>query len=741
MPDTRAAAAAANQSMRAEVQAGLDRDQKELSPKFFYDERGSRLFEQITGLVEYYPTRTERHLLRTLIPKWIPEFRTAGLLELGAGSAEKSRVILDAMRDAGTLSMYVPVDVSAEFLAETARRLRAEYPALRVTPLVADITARLDVPAHLHRPALFAFLGSTIGNFEDGPAVDLLQRVARQLQPGDRFLLGADLVKDLAPLEAAYNDRSGVTAEFNLNMLRVLNRELGSNFDPSGFTHRAFFNARASRIEMHLVSLRSQQVNLPGVGTYLFQPGETIRTEISRKFTRESLSDLLAAAGMRIERWETDERGWYAMAVAVLAAPGPSRRPWVSGLASSVAPLREDLRRHAFRLEDAPAESPGLIGAEVEFLALRAEDGRPCPVEARSGVSSMAFLRAYGAGLGWTEERSPKGAPRFRLGDAGALAFEPGGQWEISTDPSRSVSDLVSRLQAVVTPLRRAAEDAGIRLLACGIDPVNPVEHAPLMLQVERYVRMAEYFAAIGRPAGARMMRQTAALHVNLDFGTRNMVRWRVLNAAAPYLTAMFANSSRYAGAETGSASTRAQVWRALDPARTGILSAGPVSEDEYLDFALGAPAILLDTRDGRHRPFGEIWAAGQASMEAWHEHLTTLFPDIRPRGYLEVRCIDALPPEWYAVPLTVLAGMLYDPESLAEASDLLGSPDPTLLSRAGAAGMADPELGPRARALFELGLAGARRLGRDVVAARELETAAAYYQRYTAALRSPAGD
>ena len=257
------------------------------------------------------------------------------------------------------------------------------------------------------------------------------------------------------------------------------------------------------------------------------------------------------------------------------------------------------------------------------------------------------------------------------------------------------------------------------------------------MLQADRYVKMDRYFATVG-PAGARMMRQTAAFHLNFDFGAENMLRWRVLNAAAPCLTAIFANSTRYAGGETGFQSTRASVWRALDPARTGTLPAGPVAEDDYLDFALGAPAMLLDPIDGRYVPFQEYWGSAGITLEDWHEHLSTLFPDIRPRGYLEVRCLDAIPAQWYAAPIVLLAGLLYDRRSLLVANDLLGSPQPDLLDRAASAGLADPDLRSTARDLFEIGLGGARALGASYVAEKDREIAEDFFRRFTARGRSP---
>jgi L-histidine Nalpha-methyltransferase len=304
-----------NPRMLAEVAAGLAAPQKELSPKYFYDHRGSELFEEITRLPEYYPTRTERALLESWMPTLISELGTRTLVELGAGSAEKSRIILSAMRAAGTTGLYVPIDVSASFLDQTAGRLRREYPGLRVEPTVADISEEFDFPRAVPHPALYAFLGGTIGNFYPPAAIRLLQRVRSAMDPADRFLMGVDLRKDVRLIEAAYNDSRGVTAEFNRNMLLVLNDELGATFDPAAFEHLAFYEPVTHRIEMHLVSKVEHEVRVPGIGLVGFREGESIRTEISCKHDRRSVGELFAAAGLRVEIWRPDPAALFALVV------------------------------------------------------------------------------------------------------------------------------------------------------------------------------------------------------------------------------------------------------------------------------------------------------------------------------------------------------------------------------------------------------------------------------------------
>jgi L-histidine Nalpha-methyltransferase len=318
MTDLAERPAMADPDVLQEVAEGLSLPQKELPPKFFYDEHGSRLFEEITRLPEYYLTRTERALLERWMPDWIGALAPRALVELGAGSAEKTRIVLDAIAARVDSAVYLPVDVSAEFLRQTAARIGAVYPSIKVIPLVADITDNFYLPEEVPHPTLHAFLGSTIGNFAPEPAVDLLREVRGRMKETDRFLMGVDLRKDPARIEAAYNDAAGVTAEFNRNMLRALNAMTGADFDADAWEHRAFYDTEAHWIEMHLVSPRDHSVSIPGAGVFHFAAGETILTEISAKHDRESVEEMFAWAGLEIERWMTDDDGLYAL---TLAAP------------------------------------------------------------------------------------------------------------------------------------------------------------------------------------------------------------------------------------------------------------------------------------------------------------------------------------------------------------------------------------------------------------------------------------
>jgi len=303
--------------MLEDVLEGLSRPQKELSPKYFYDARGSELFEEITTLDEYYPTRTEREILQRWMPAWVADLRPRGLVELGAGSASKSRIILDAMEACEPGGLYVPVDVSGDFLQETAARLLAEYEHLRVVPAVADMDGPLRLPVRLPDPTWLALLGSTIGNFPEESAVRLLRRIAVRMRPGDRFLMGADLApgptKSVARLELAYDDPGGATAAFNLNVLRVLDRELGADFDLEAFRHRAFWAESERRVEMHLVATRAQTVTFEGGAEVTFEAGESIRTEISCKYDRPSVEALFREADLVVDRWKEDPRGFFAL--------------------------------------------------------------------------------------------------------------------------------------------------------------------------------------------------------------------------------------------------------------------------------------------------------------------------------------------------------------------------------------------------------------------------------------------
>ena len=311
----------ASGTMAEDVLAGLTAERKQLPPKYFYDDAGSRLFEQITELPEYYPSRAERELLEETADELMAELRPAEIVELGAGSSAKTRRLLSAPSARAHLRRFVPLDVSREIVESSAIDLLRDFPYLSIHGVIGDFERHLDhVPQAIGR-RLVLFLGGTIGNLHPAERTTFLTGVRGLLGPDDRALIGLDLVKDIATMEAAYNDSAGVTAEFNRNMLRFINRELGANFDPEAFAHRAFFNADHSRIEMHLAPSVPQEISAPDISlSVTISPGETIWTESSYKFTPESVVGMLAEAGLRLERWYANDRPDRRFALA-LAAP------------------------------------------------------------------------------------------------------------------------------------------------------------------------------------------------------------------------------------------------------------------------------------------------------------------------------------------------------------------------------------------------------------------------------------
>jgi L-histidine Nalpha-methyltransferase len=303
--------------MAADVRAGLTRPFKELSPRYFYDQRGSQLFEDITRLPEYYPTRCEREILQGRSAEICEAAgNPATLIELGSGSAEKTQVLLQAMICAGCLDTYCPVDISEEITRQTAERIAGEYEDVSVHGLVCDFELDLErIP--VAAPRVIALLGGTIGNFEPQQRAAFLRRVSHLLGPEDHFLLGTDLVKDRETLEAAYNDSQGVTADFNKNVLEVLNRELGADFDLGRFEHVARWDPENLWVDIRLRSLANQVVNVGALEMLVpFAAGEEMRTEISTKFARQGLEGIYAEAGLELTDWWTDDDGLYALSLA-----------------------------------------------------------------------------------------------------------------------------------------------------------------------------------------------------------------------------------------------------------------------------------------------------------------------------------------------------------------------------------------------------------------------------------------
>jgi L-histidine N-alpha-methyltransferase len=300
--------------IKRDVLRGLTSAQKSIPSKYFYDAYGSQLFETICSLPEYYQTRTELSILKSSATQIMRGFREADVVELGSGSNLKIRTLLDACFSTDPTDIYyVPIDVSESALVESAAELVDFYPDLKIAGIVADFTRHIErIP--VGRERLFVFFGGTIGNFPQGERIGLLKSVAGTMGPDDRFLLGIDMIKPPEMFERAYNDSRGVTAEFNKNILNVVNRELDADFELSHFEHEAFYNAGEEQVEMHLRAKRRIAVEIDGLGMQVsMEKGETIHTEICGKFSRESAVAMAEEAGLKVNRWFTDSRGWFSL--------------------------------------------------------------------------------------------------------------------------------------------------------------------------------------------------------------------------------------------------------------------------------------------------------------------------------------------------------------------------------------------------------------------------------------------
>jgi L-histidine N-alpha-methyltransferase len=303
-----------NNNIAHDALRGLTAQQKYIPSKYFYDSRGSRLFDEICCLPEYYPTRTEMSILEQASTEIMSSFGRGDIVELGSGANRKIRLLLDSVsKSRRTDYRYVPVDVSQSALISASEELLEIYPELEVFGIVADFTAHLDaIPSE--RPRLIIFLGSTIGNFNERERTDFLRLLAASMKPEDRVLIGFDMIKPGKTLEAAYNDSRGITSAFNKNLLNVLNRELNAEFDPSRFTHVAFFNEERGRVEMHLQAKQDMEVNVNDLElTVEFNKDETIHTEICSKFSKEDIRKMAADVGLGIHQWFFDPKGWFSL--------------------------------------------------------------------------------------------------------------------------------------------------------------------------------------------------------------------------------------------------------------------------------------------------------------------------------------------------------------------------------------------------------------------------------------------
>ncbi|MBX7452875.1 L-histidine N(alpha)-methyltransferase [Mycolicibacterium sp. 3033] len=315
--DNYLAADAADAALRRDVRDGLTHQPKTLPPKWFYDTVGSDLFDQITRLPEYYPTRAEAQILAARAGEIATASGADTLVELGSGTSEKTRALLDALREQGSLRRFIPFDVDPSVLQLAGQAIQQEYPGVEINAVCGDFEEHLGkIPAVGRR--LVAFLGSTLGNLTPGPRAEFLASVSEMMQPGDTLLLGTDLVKDVDRLVRAYDDNAGVTAQFNRNVLTVVNRELGADFDVPAYQHVARWNADEERIEMWLRSTRPQRVHITALDLDVdFADGEEMLTEVSCKFRRSGVDAELAAAGLERTHWWTDEAGDFGLSLSV----------------------------------------------------------------------------------------------------------------------------------------------------------------------------------------------------------------------------------------------------------------------------------------------------------------------------------------------------------------------------------------------------------------------------------------
>jgi glutamate--cysteine ligase len=391
------------------------------------------------------------------------------------------------------------------------------------------------------------------------------------------------------------------------------------------------------------------------------------------------------------------------------------------------AELLDDVRQRLF----APARSanPRAIGLELELIPVHKPTRMRALATKDDRASTADVLSRIGRREDWLEESIGGDPPSWTLQDGTRVSFEPGGQIEISTAPKPTASEVIDATQSLAAIMRNEMSKAGIELLARGVDPYNDIDAVPLQLHRDRYTAMTRYFDSIG-PSGVRMMRQTAALQMNLERGEDPKFRWRLLNALAPIVVALFANSHEYARRSTGWASYRAQLWRTLDPSRTGIVYDEAAYVERYLGFALDATAMRGGSEGLPYRPFREWIHESAVNREAWLFHLSTLFPEVRPKEFFELRSADTIEPDALAAPVVFVTGLVYDDESARRAAALIGAPSETLLERAGRLGLADPEIRRMTSRLVVLALDGARRLGGDYLRRTHLATAYQYFAR-----------
>lgn len=388
----------------------------------------------------------------------------------------------------------------------------------------------------------------------------------------------------------------------------------------------------------------------------------------------------------------------------------------------SEAELLADVRRRFFSPLRSP--TPRAVGLELELIPVIEFSRKP----ALTGIS-IPVLSSLAREQSWTEKRNGSDPPSWELDDGTRISFEPGGQLEISSTPHATATSAIAVTRGIVLLLREAMRHEGIELIANGVDPYNDIGAVPLQLHRERYTGMTHFFDSIG-PSGVRMMRQTAALQINLERGEDPLGRWLLLNAIAPIVTALFSNSRRYAGKATSHASYRAHLWRTLDDTRTGIPYDEADAVARYVDFALDAYAMRSGNARQPYLTFREWMRDGRLGMDDWNFHLSTLFPEVRPKEYFELRSADTIDVQWLAAPVLFVTSIAYDRDAARRAFEIVGAPSAELLELAGMKGLAYAPLRRMARALADIALDGAESLGTGYLSADDVGAAAEYFDR-----------
>jgi glutamate--cysteine ligase len=392
----------------------------------------------------------------------------------------------------------------------------------------------------------------------------------------------------------------------------------------------------------------------------------------------------------------------------------------------SEAKLLDDVRQRLF--SPVRSKTPRAVGVEIELIPIHKATRRPALPRTAGGASTAGIISRLARRSGWVEESIENDPPSWTLEDGTRISFEPGGQIEISSTPHATASSVIDSTQALAGVLEAAMATEGIELIERGVDPYNDIDAVPLQLHRDRYQRMTRYFESIG-PSGIRMMRQTAALQINVERGEDPQFRWRLLNSLAPIVTALFANSRDYAGKSTEWASYRSQLWRTLDPSRTGITYEEPGYAEKYLSFALDAFAMHSGGNGKPYRTFRDWMKEPEVDEAEWLFHLSTLFPEVRPKQYFELRSADTIEPDSLAAPVVFVTGLVYDQTSAVIATEILGLPDPDLLLRAGSHGLGDREVWGSAMALCEFSIEGADRLGEDYISKQHRDDAWTYFK------------